>query len=74
VRALLGALSSEAVTTTALKGATFGFLIACIACRHGLSVVNSTREIAVAGARSTLQATLACLIADALYTLGSVSS
>jgi phospholipid/cholesterol/gamma-HCH transport system permease protein len=74
VDALVGALSPSAVGTTALKGASFGFLVACIACRHGLAVAHSTREIAVAGARATLQATLACLLVDALYTLGSVTS
>ncbi len=74
VEALVSALSTEAIGTTALKGASFGFLVACIACRHGLAVERSTREIAVAGARATLQATLACLLVDALYTLGSVAS
>jgi phospholipid/cholesterol/gamma-HCH transport system permease protein len=74
VEALVDALSPEAIGTTALKGASFGFVVACIACRHGLAVERSAREIAVAGARATLQATLACFLVDALYTLGSVVS
>ncbi len=71
---LLEALSAASVATTALKGASFGFLVACIACRHGLGVRGSAREIPVAGARTTLQATLLCLVVDALFTLGSFGS
>jgi phospholipid/cholesterol/gamma-HCH transport system permease protein len=71
---LLDALTPAALGVTALKGASFGFLVAIIACRHGLAVSSSAREIPVAGARATLQATLACFVVDALYTLGSVTS
>lgn len=74
VHGLLEALTPEALAVTALKGASFGFLVAIIACRHGLAVSSSAREIPVAGARATLQATLACFVVDALYTLGSVAS
>lgn len=74
VHGLLDALAPAALGVTALKGASFGFLVAIIACRHGLAVSSSAREIPVAGARATLQATLACFVIDALYTLGSVAS
>lgn len=74
VTGLLDALTPGALGVTALKGASFGFLVAIIACRHGLAVTSSAREIPVAGARATLQATLACFVIDALYTLGSISA
>jgi phospholipid/cholesterol/gamma-HCH transport system permease protein len=73
VTTMLEALEGSVVATTAIKGATFGFLVACIACRHGLAVRTSAREVAVAGARATLQATLACFLVDALYILASVT-
>lgn len=74
VPALLAQLTTRALVTTAAKGATFGFLVACIACRHGLAVKNSSREIAVAGGRATLQSTLACFVVDALFILGDLDS
>ena len=74
VPSLVDALRLDALAMTAVKGATFGFLVACVACRHGLAVRKSSREIAVAGARATLQATVACFVVDALYTLASFAT
>jgi phospholipid/cholesterol/gamma-HCH transport system permease protein len=66
-RQLAGALSYMDFALLALKAGGFGFLIAIITCYHGLAQPLQLDEVSRATVRAVSQATVACILVDALF-------